>query len=374
MTTTGGERSDATNRSEPAAALVPLKVMTETTPTRFFNDSCAQSELDYAVARGATGATSNPVICLNVLKLEAQRWLPRIADLLAAQPGVHERDLAWQLYTEIGVSAARTLLPVFSANDMTWGRLSVQTDPTLHNDASAMLRQCVELAALGPNMQVKMPATAAGLSMVEEATFLGVNVNVTVSFSVPQAIAIAEAVERGLVRRDRAGLRTDRMAPVATMMIGRLDDWMKVVAHRDRIAVDPAALDWAGLACAKRAHDIFAERQFRTTLLAAAYRHLGHWTELVGGNIVLTMPWEWQVKANGSGLRPVPRSHLAVDAEIMSELARLPDFVRAYEPKGMLIHEFDSFGPTLRTLRSFIAAWYEFIALVRDVMLPDPDQ
>ncbi len=374
MTTTGGERSDATNPSEPAAALAPLKVMTETTPTRFFNDSCAQSELDYAVARGATGATSNPVICLNVLKLEAQRWLPRIADLLAAQPVVHERDLAWQLYTEIGASAARTLLPVFSANDMTWGRLSVQTDPTLHNDASAMLRQCVQLAALGPNMQVKMPATAAGLSMVEEATFLGVNVNVTVSFSVPQVIAIAEAVERGLVRRDRVGLRTDRMAPVATMMIGRLDDWMKVVARRDRVAVDPAALDWAGLACAKRALDIFAEREFRTTLLAAAYRHLGHWTELVGGDIVLTMPWEWQVKANRSGLRPVPRSHLAVDAEIMSELARLPDFHRAYEPKGMLIHEFDSFGPTLRTLRSFIAAWYEFIALVRDVMLPDPDR
>ncbi len=374
MTKTGGERSDATNRSEPPAALAPLKVMTQTTPTRFFNDSCAQSELDYAVARGATGATSNPVICLNVLKLEAQRWLPRIADLLAAQPGVHERDLAWQLYTEIGASAARTLLPVFSANDLTWGRLSVQTDPTLHNDASAMLRQCVELAALGTNMQVKMPATAAGLSMVEEATFLGVNVNVTVSFSVPQVIAIAEAVERGLVRRDRAGLRTDRMAPVTTMMVGRLDDWMKVVAHRDRVAVDPAALDWAGLACAKRALDIFAERGFRTTLLAAAYRHLGHWTELVGGDIVLTMPWEWQVKANGSGLRPAPRSHLAVDSAIMSELARLPDFVRAYEPNGMLMKEFDSFGPTLRTLRSFIVAWYEFIALVRDVMLPDPDR
>ena len=58
MTTTGGERSDATNPSEPAAALAPLKVMTETTPTRFFNDSCAQSELDYAVARSATGATT----------------------------------------------------------------------------------------------------------------------------------------------------------------------------------------------------------------------------------------------------------------------------------------------------------------------------
>ena len=365
---------DVMHLSEPVAALAPLKVMTDTTPTRFFNDSCAESELDYAIKRGATGATSNPVICVNVLKHEAHRWLPLAAELFRAQPIVHERDLAWQLYTAMGASAARVLRPVFSANDQTWGRLSIQTDPTLHHDASAMLRQSVALGALEPNMQVKMPATSAGLAMVEEATFLGVSVNVTVSFSVPQVIAIAEAVERGLVRREHAGLDTVHMAPVATMMIGRLDDWMKVVADRDCVAVDPAALDWAGLACAKRALDIFAERGFRTTLLAAAYRHLGHWTELVGGHIVLTMPYEWQVKANNSGHRPVLRSHLPIDSDIMSQLARVPDFVRAYEPNGMSVHEFDSFGPTLRTLRSFIAAWYQFVALVREVVLPDPDR
>ena len=265
---------DATHFAEPGAAIAPLKVMTETTPTRFFNDSCAESELRYAIERGATGATTNPIICVNVLKLEAQRWLPFAAELFRTHPQLHEREVAWQLYTEMGASAARSLLPVFAANDQTWGRLSIQTDPTLHHDAVGMLHQSVALSGLGPNIQVKMPATSAGLAMVEEATFLGVNVNVTVSFSVPQVIAIAEAVERGLIRRERSGLDTVHMAPVATMMIGRLDDWMKVVVHRDGVAVDPAALDWAGLACAKRALDIFAERGFRTTLLAESCRSL----------------------------------------------------------------------------------------------------
>ena len=114
------------------------------------------------------------------------------------------------------------------------GRLSIQTDPTLHHDPSAMLRQSV---ALGPNMQVKMPATSAGWRWSRTRRFQGVIVNVTVSFSVPQVIAIAEAVERGLIRRARSGLDTVRMAPVATMMIGRLDDWTKVVADRDRVAL-----------------------------------------------------------------------------------------------------------------------------------------
>lgn len=99
-----------------------------------------------------------------------------------------------------------------------------------------MLAQSIELAELGLNMQVKMPCTSAGVAMIEEATFQGVNLNVTVSFSVPQVLAIGEAIERGLVRRDAAGMDTSHMAPVATMMVGRLDDWLKIVAKRDASA------------------------------------------------------------------------------------------------------------------------------------------
>ena len=73
-------------------------------------------------------------------------------------------------------------------------------------------------------------------------------------------------------------------------MIGRLDDWMRVLAERDGIAAHPDALDWAGIAVFKRAYGIFRERGYRARLLAAAYRHRLHWTELVGGDVILTMP------------------------------------------------------------------------------------
>lgn len=360
--------------AEPPAAESPLRRMVDTTPTRYFNDSCATSELDYAIARGATGATSNPVICLSVLRSEADRWMPRAAEVVATGVGKNERTLAWQLYNEMGASAAKLFEPMFAKSNGLAGRLSVQTDPTLHNDTAAMLAQAIELSSLGPNMQVKMPATSAGIAMVEEATFQGVTLNVTVSFCVPQVLAIAGAIERGLQRRDSAGLDTSKMTPAATMMIGRLDDWMKVVAKRDGIDIDSTVMDWAGIACAKRALSLFEERGYRTKLLAAAYRHLGHWTELVGGDLVLTMPWEWQVKANQSGHLPVSRIDLPVDPAIVAELqAKIPDFVRAYEPDGMGPSEFDTFGPVVRTLRSFIAAWYDFVGVIRDVMLPDPD-
>jgi transaldolase len=359
---------------DPPAAEAPLAVMARTTPTRYFNDSCAPSELAYAIERGASGATSNPVICLTVLRAEADTWLPRAAEIIAEHPHSHERDLAWQLYNEMGMVGATLLLPVHEASGGVFGRLSVQTDPTLHNDSAAMLAQSVALSKLGPNMQVKMPATSAGIAMVEEATFQGVSLNVTVSFCVPQVLAIAAAIERGLERREAAGLDTAHMSPAATMMIGRLDDWTKVLIKRDGIDLDPALADWAGIACAKRAYGLFLDRRYRTKLLVAAYRHLGHWSELIGGDMVQTMPWEWQVRANQSGLAPVSTIDTPVDPSIVAELAaKVPDFVRAYEPDGMSVVEFDTFGPVQRTLRSFIGAWYDFVGVVREVMIPDPD-
>jgi transaldolase len=373
MSTPSSPETRTPRTPEPPPLKAPLRIMTQTTATRFFNDSCAADELHYAIERGATGATSNPVICLNVLRSERDRWIPRAREIVLANPRRSENGIAWQLYCEMAEAGAALMEPVFKAQGFGWGRLSVQTDPTLYRDADAMLQQSVQLSQLAPNAQVKMPATQAGISMVEEATFRGVNLNVTVSFSVPQVMAIAEAIERGLVRRDRAGLDNSLMAPVATMMIGRLDDWLKVIAKRQGIDLPDDVIDWAGIACAKRALALFEENRFRTKLLAAAYRHLGHWTELIGADMVLTMPYEWQVKANRSGISPEPRAHLPVDPVIVAQLhANFADFTRAYEPDGMTHVEFDTFGPTVRTLRSFIVAWHDFVGVVRDVMLPDP--
>ena len=356
---------------------LPLIDMTSNTTSRLFNDSCATAELTQSIAWGATGATSNPVISLTVLRTEWETWRPRVELLVAEQPTANEQVIAWQVYKELSQAGAKLLEPTHVATGHTWGRLSVQTDPTLHNHTAAMLEQAGELAALGPNMQVKVPATAAGIAMVEEATYRGINLNVTVSFTVAQVLAIGESIEAGLRRREADGLDISHMAPVATMMVGRLDDWCKVVAARESLDIAPETLDWAGIAAFKNAHGIYTERGYRTRLLVAAYRHLGHWSELIGGAddapTVMTMPFEWQVKANNSGLPATPRLSEPVDPEILAALKTMPEFVKGYEADGITIEDFDSYGAVRRTLRSFIAAWYDVVAIVRDVMIPNPD-
>lgn len=357
-----------------AALDSPLLRMTQETPTQYWNDSCAVEELAYAVERGATGATSNPSIVLEVLKKEKAHWVPRVHEVAAANPTWSELDLTWAIVEEMAVRGAAVLAPVFEARHGKAGRLSLQTNPANHRHPERMLEQALHFHGLAPNMQIKFPCTAAGIAAMGEATARGVSINCTVSFTVPQAIAAAEAVERGLRRREAVGEDVTTMSPIVTIMIGRLDDWMKVLVERDNLAVHPDAPNWAGIAAFKRAYGIFRERGYRSRLLAAAYRHRLHWTELVGGDVSMTMPHAWQARFNASGIVPVPRMDVPVDDALVADLyERIPDFRRAYDPDGLAPAEFEGFGASARTLRTFIASYHDLQAAIRDLVLPNPD-
>jgi transaldolase len=347
---------------------------TAATATDYWNDSCAIEELTYAIDRGAVGATSNPTIVGEVLQKEMGRWRERILALAAEHPRWTEDEVAWGLIEEMAAGAARLLEPIFERERGRKGRLSIQTNPKLYRDPERLVAQGLHFADLAPNMQVKIPATHAGLAAIEELTAAGVSINATVCFTVPQALAVGEAVEAGLRRAEAGGLSVQRMSPVCTIMVGRLDDWLGVLAGRDHITVDPAAVHWAGIAAIKRAYAIYQERGYRARLLAAAYRHHLHWSELIGGDITLTIPHVWQLRFNRSDVEVVERFHNPVPEAILDQLYRhFADFRRAYEPDGMTPEEFDSFGATVRTLRGFIASYQSLVGVVRDVILPNPD-
>jgi transaldolase len=351
-----------------------LHQMVMTTPTDYWNDSCSVEELTYAIGHGAVGATTNPSIVLAVLKKELHLWRDRLNQIIRENGTWSEEQVTWKLIEEMAVRGSELLRPVFEREKGLKGRISIQTDPTLYRNAEAIVQQAVHFNTLAPNMQVKIPATAAGITAIEEATCQGVNVNATVCFSLPQAIAVGEAVERGLKRRVSEGKPVEDMTPVCTLMIGRLDDWLHVLEKRDKIIVTPAYPDWAGIACFKKTYPIFKARGYRARLLVAAYRHHMHWSELIGGDIIQSMPYEWQLLFNASDVEVKDRFDDPVPPEIVATLTRkFPDFRRAYDEDGLAPGDFDSFGPTVRTLRSFIGAYRDLLALVRDFMLPNPD-
>ncbi len=351
----------------------PLHEMSETTPTRLWNDSADIDELKYSIENGAVGATCNPVIAVTILKKRIAEWRPRIEAFLGEMPTATEDQVGWKLVEEMSVKAAKLLEPAFAAHGGRDGRLSIQTDPRLYRDPAAIVENAMAFSRLAKNMIVKIPATKAGIVAIEEVTYRGVSINATVSFTLPQCIAVAEAVERGLSRREAEGKAIESMGPVCTIMVGRLDDWLKVLLEKREISVDPGHLEWAGVAVFKKTYGIFRERGYRLRLLSAAFRNHMHWSELIGADAVISPPYAWQRRFNASDIEVRSRIDDPVNPDVVEQLlAHFPDFRRAYSEDGLATGDFDSYPPTVRTLRQFVAACTDLDGLVRDVMLPDP--
>jgi transaldolase len=352
----------------------PLFEMARTTPTCLWNDSASIEELSYSIEHGAVGATCNPVIAVSVLKKEMATWKSRIQELGRIHPEFTEDELGWEILEEMSANAARLLKPIFDREHGRNGRLSIQTDPRNYRNTQTTLAQAIRFNQLAPNMIVKIAATRAGILAIEEATYRGISINATVSFTLPQAIAVAEAVERGMRRREAEGLDVSSMGSVCTLMVGRLDDWLKVEFARKDISIDPGYLEWAGVAVFKKAYRIYRERGYRIRLLSAAFRNHMHWSEFIGGDVVISPPHAWQRRFNASDIEVISRIDSPVNEKIVSTLLRtFPDFERAYNEDGLTLDEFETFPSSRRTLRQFIAGCAEMNGIVRDIILPNPD-
>lgn len=348
----------------------PLGLMTSRGPTALWNDSATRSELETSISWGAVGATCNPVIALQAIRADLPRWSARIAELGRQRPEATESEIGWQIVEEISIEASHLLLPAFAEYAGRNGRLSMQTDPRLARSATALADQAENFSALAPNIIVKIPATGTGIAAIEDATYRGVSINVTVSFTVAQVVTAAEAIERGLRRREADGLDTSTMGPVVTLMAGRLDDWLKIAYQRDGLCFDPGYLEWAGVAAVKKAYVELKARGLRSRVLVAAYRNALQWTEFVGGDLVISPPFAWQQRFQASGIDPQPRIDVPVEPRILEALGSMPEFRKAYEVDGLTSDEFAGFGATRATLRQFLAADEELDHLVRDILIP----
>jgi transaldolase len=108
--------------------------------------------------------------------------------------------------------------------------------------------------------------------------------------------------------------------------------------------------------------------------LSAAFRNNFHWSEFIGGDVVISPPFDWQTKFNDSSVEVENRMNTPVQREIIEELETMfSEFRRAYEEIGMTVQEFDEYGATRRTLRQFCKATDDLVVLIRETMIPNPD-
>lgn len=180
------------------------------------------------------GITSNPAIFANSIG-NSTAYDAQLRELAAAgrsTPAIYEA------LTTSDVRAACDLLrPVYDATDAVDGYVSLEVSPLLARDTGASIAEGRHLATLvdRPNLMIKIPGTVEGIPAAEELLADGINVNVTLLFSVERYQAVAEAWLRALERRHAAGLPLTRVASVASFFVSRIDTLVdQLIEHRLR--------------------------------------------------------------------------------------------------------------------------------------------
>jgi len=254
------------------------------TKTAWWHDSADPAELALGLERGAVGVTTNP--CLSNLSLCKNRvmWAREIEGVLSQH--LESESKAEALMRIVVTHAARKLMPEFERTQGKRGYVCAQVNPARAGDRGGMLSMARRFHGWAPNIAVKLPATAAGLDVLEECAAQGITGTAPVSFTVPQVIAIAERYRRSIERAKRNGIEQGRCFGV--IMIGRLDDYLREVAQDCRVSVDESDIRQAGLAVTKRAYSIYQERRCEAVLLVAALRGTYHMTELAGAELIMS--------------------------------------------------------------------------------------
>ncbi len=326
-----------------------LKWVMEHTSTKWWHDSAEESELDLGLQRGAVGVTTNPLLASAALNKNRGQWTSAIEEVLARNlPPESKAEALMQIAV---TRAAGKLMPEYASSGRQSGFVCAQVNPLRAGDRDCMYAMAKRLHAWAPNIAVKLPATGAGLDVLEDCAAEGITVTATVSFTVPQVVAIAE--------RHRAGIRRAREKQIepgkcfAVIMIGRLDDYLREVAHDNQAAASEQDIRQAGLAVTKRSYAIYKDRGYEAVLLVAALRGDYHLTELAGADLVMSIHPSSQELFVAKDHAREERIEEPISDDVLDRLRQMPEFVRSYEPDGMAPCEFVSFGATQRTLSQF---------------------
>lgn len=212
--------------------------------------------------RNVVGATTNPTIFASALA-KGDAYDAQVAELAAAGKTVSEA--VFEITTDDVANACDVFRPVYDSTGGFDGRVSIEVEPGLANDAAGTIRQAKELWARvnRPNAMIKIPATIEGLEAITAATGAGISVNVTLIFSLTRYREVINAYLSGLEVAKAAGHQLSKIHSVASFFVSRVDT--EIDKRLEAIGTDDAkALKGkAGVANAQLAYQVY-EQSFTT--------------------------------------------------------------------------------------------------------------
>lgn len=317
------------------------------------------------------GVTTNPKLTNTALSLMSEEMNPIIDEIIKGNKAKSNYLLAWKTYKEMTREGAALYMPLFERSNYKKGYVSAQVDPRMVTDIKKMLHQALELKELSPNIMVKCPGSYEGIYLTEILTSLGIPTNETLVFHIPQVVAVAEAVKKGLETGKRNLVDYSQWRSVITIMIGRFEGMPEFTESAASVGIEltEELKRWSGIAIAKKAHKILNDPSngYNSKLLLCSARpgpgegNIYHIEKVAGGNMVYTLNPE--IIEDFMSICEDKDIYAQMDDPvpevIMSKLLKIPYFVQGYEVKGMERKDFVDHPSFVLTREQFCGSMAE---------------
>jgi transaldolase len=346
--------------------------------------SLLQAQFDRMYDRGNPmgqlfrGVTTNPPLSLQAIQDDPPYWEKVAKDILAEKPDLDKEGLFWELYKTVVKRGSEMYLPLFEASNYKEGYLSGQVDPRSVFDKDAMLRQAEEIAAINPNVMIKIPGSKEGYEVIEYLTSKGIPTNNTLTFVYSQLQDCADTVKRGLETARQNGVDLSKWRSVITHMEGRFGNLggLKDRAAEAGVDLSDGEIRLAELAIFKKAYKYLKDNDLPSKMLSCSLitgptidgdDRIWHLEEKAGADVVVTCPPSFIDKViflPGVEKIDFEKDRILEDipAGLMDKLMRVPYFEKGYATGGYSRDEYSTIDPLQKTAEQFSKATEEMVA------------
>jgi transaldolase len=324
------------------------------------------------------GVTTNPPLSQQAIQNDPAFWEKVAADILAQNSGLDKEGLFWELYKTVVKRGSEMYLPLFEASNYKEGFLSGQVDPRSVFDKEAMIRQAEEIAAINPNVMVKVPGSKQGYEVIEYLTAKGIPTNNTLTFVYAQLKDCADTVKRGLETARNNGVDLSKWRSVITHMEGRFGNLggLKDLAAEAGVELSDGEIRLAELAIFKKAYKYLKDNDLSSKMLSCSLilgptvdgdNRIWHLEEKAGADVVMTCPPSFIDQViNLPGVEKInlekDRILEDIPRDLMDKLMRVPYFDKGYAADGYSRDEYSTIPPLQKTAEQFSNATEEMVA------------
>ena len=332
------------------------------TPTKFWINNPSRQETEWAIEAGAVGCTNNPSVCQKLIDhpdKEEGKYAMGIFDQVLREVD-DDSEAHCEFQRRIIKHTVDRFRPMFDASDGVNGYVSIQGDPVNEDDPNVVIAEARKNKILGPNTCIKIPTTASGLKAMETLIPEDTPINATEVFGIAQAISLFDMYDK--VSKESGKKPMFYISHIA----GIYDDFLRNYVAENKVDISPDVLYQAGLAVARKLYLLMKERGYPGTLVGGGARGLHHFTEMVGGDAVVTINWRGTAdKLIEQDPPVVSRIFNPVEQYVIDELMeKLPDFRRGYLEDGLTVEEYHHFGPVQLFRSSFLKSWHKVLDMM----------